>query len=409
MRRSQINFLFLNVGHFYDHFFVLIFATVAALTLASQWQLSYGALIAYATPGFIAFGICTIPAGWLADKWSREGMMVVFFVGIGASAILTALAGTPVQMAAGLLAVGVFAAIYHPVGLALVVEGRTKTGVPLAINGVFGNMGVACAALITGYFIDQLDWRWAFVVPGVIAIVTGAGYAWFLSVGRKQDAAAAATPQAAKAKSEPAPIEARIMVRLVSIVLVSTALGGLLFQSGTFTLPKIFDERLPDLAATATLVGWYAFLVFTIAALAQLVVGYLVDRHSIRTVFAGVATLQAVFFFAMQGASGPVALAIAIGFMLMVFGQIPINDVLVARVAASHWRSRLYAIRYIVTFSVMAGSLPLIAWVHSNWGFDLLFRILAVTAVGTLACVLMLPRTAAVTGKQEPVAEQAAE
>ena len=33
-------------------------------------------LVPYATPAYIAFGLCAIPAGWLADKWSRERMMV---------------------------------------------------------------------------------------------------------------------------------------------------------------------------------------------------------------------------------------------------------------------------------------------------------------------------------------------
>ena len=120
MTRERVNFLFLNVGHFFDHLMVLIFATVAALRLATEWHMSYAALIPYATPGFVAFGLFAIPAGWLADKWSREGMMVIFFIGVGLSAILTAFAETPMQIGGGLLLVGVFAAIYHPVGLAMV-------------------------------------------------------------------------------------------------------------------------------------------------------------------------------------------------------------------------------------------------------------------------------------------------
>lgn len=64
MRRSKLNLLFMNVGHFLDHLFVLIFAT-AALRLTTDWGLSYAELIPYATPGFIAFGVCAIPA-WMA-------------------------------------------------------------------------------------------------------------------------------------------------------------------------------------------------------------------------------------------------------------------------------------------------------------------------------------------------------
>ncbi|MEM8744250.1 MAG: MFS transporter, partial [Pseudomonadota bacterium] len=98
MSQQRIHFAFLNVGHFLDHFFMLVFATVAALTLTREWGLSYAQLIPYATPGFVAFGICAIPAGWLADKWSRRGMMAVFFIGIGVCSILTALAETPMQI-----------------------------------------------------------------------------------------------------------------------------------------------------------------------------------------------------------------------------------------------------------------------------------------------------------------------
>ena len=128
MKHRQLEFLFLNVGHFFDHLIILIFSAVAALALAREWGMGYAQLIPYATPGFVAFGLFAVPAGWLADKWSREGMMLVFFLGIGTAAVLTALAETPLQMGLGLFVIGMFGAIYHPVGLAMVVQGRTKTG-----------------------------------------------------------------------------------------------------------------------------------------------------------------------------------------------------------------------------------------------------------------------------------------
>ena len=439
MTRDRLNFLFLNVGHFLDHLFMLIFATVAALRLAEEWGMSYAALIPYATPGFVAFGICAIPAGWIADKWSREGMMVIFFIGIGASSIATALAGSPVEIALGLFAIGVFAAIYHPVGLAMVVHGRKKTGIPLAVNGVFGNLGVAAAALLTGWLIDTGSWRSAFVLPGAVSIGLGAAYVLFLWSGRTSRAAdpagggngvaegqavaggqaeagrqAGATRQAATAENaattklaaaarQPAAgasaIERATFVRVLSIIVFTTAVGGLIFQSTTFALPKIFDERLAELAGSATAVGGYAFLVFAVAALAQLVVGYLVDHHSVRTVFAFVAGLQAVFFALMYQLTGVAALVVAVAFMLVVFGQIPINDVLVGRITRSGWRSRVYSIRYIVTFSVMASTLPVIAGIHASRGFGMLFVVMAVAAGGILAAVLMLPRTGAVVGQ----------
>ncbi len=395
MHRNKLSFLFLNIGHFLDHFFMLIFATAAALALTKEWSISYAELIPYATPGFIAFGVCAIPAGWLADKWSREGMMVIFFIGIGLSSVLTGMASTPVQIALGLTLIGVFAAIYHPVGLAMVVQGRVKTGVPLAINGIFGNMGVACAALLTGLMIDTAGWRSAFIISGAVAIGFGVVYWWFVRSGSlsvtktiaKHSNVAAAPTGATRS----APFSMAMLFRVFGIIFFTTAIGGLIFQSTTFALPKVFAERLSDFAFSATTVGWYTFIVFSVAAFAQLVIGFLVDNYSVRIVFASVAILQALFFAIMVQLEGIAAFFVALAFMLVVFGQIPINDVLVGRMARSEWRSRAYAARYVVTFSVMASAVPLIAWLHNTWGFSALFVVLAIAAMLIFFAALMLP------------------
>jgi MFS family permease len=392
-RHQQTHFVFLNLGHFIDHLLMLVFATAAALTLAREWGMSYAELIPYATPGFVAFGLFSLPAGWLADKWSREGMMLVFFFGIGISAVATALAQSPLQMAFGLFAIGVFGAIYHPVGLPLVIQGYVKTGLRIAVNGVFGNLGVASAALLTGYLVDQSGWRSAFIWPGLVTIVIGIGYAFLVArVHSKEPSADEGGASPATATAGSLQLGRNLLIRIFAIVFFSTAVGSLVFQSTTFTLPKIFDERLGDLAVSATLVGWYAFVVFAIASMGQLVVGYLLDRFSIKAVFVAVAIFQVVFFLAMIGRVGSIALLISIAFMLVVFGQIPINDVLVGRVTKTEWRSRAYGLRYVIGFTVMASAVPMVAWIYARWSFDALFVVLAAAGAGILIAVMMLPR-----------------
>jgi len=400
MPQSRLNFFFLNIGHLYDHLFVLIFATVAALSLSQNWGLSYGELIPYATPGFVAFGVCALPAGWLADKWSREGMMVVFFFGIGISSIVTSFAETPLQIGSGLLVIGMFAAIYHPVGLALVVEGRKRTGVPLAINGIFGNLGVAAAALITGLLIDMIDWRAAFYVPGILSVGTSLAYGLFIKTNSNHEATPDAKNTANKSKNDASRSEDRkIIIRIFAIMFISTAIGGVIYQSTTFALPKLFAERLTDIADTASKIGFYAFIVFAVAGVAQLVVGYFADRHSIRSVFGVVALLQVCFLALVHNMTGLNSVLVAMIVMMAVFGQIPINDILVGRISSPEWRSRIFAFRYIITFSAMAITLPLVAWIHASWGFGTLFLTLAAAAVVTLICVLGLPRAGRITGK----------
>jgi MFS family permease len=387
--RERLHFLLLNIGHFLDHLFTLIFATVAALALHREWGLGYAELLKYATPGFFAFGVFALPAGWLADKWSREGMMSVFFIGIGVASIATAFARTPFEIGLGLFVVGVFAAIYHPVGLAIVVEKWRNTGVRIAVNGVWGNLGVASAALITGYFIDHGGWRAAFVVPGIVSILIGIAYTVLMWPELAQP-----NPRvkaAAAARVLPADVKA-LLVRVSAIVFLTTAVSSIVFQSTTFALPKVFDERLGGISVSATAIGGLAFLVFALGSMGQLIVGHYLDRLGPRTVFIAAAAIQVVFFLAMPGLADWAALLCAMAFMLAAFGQIPINDYMIGRLADGEWRARIYGVRYVVSFTVLAAALPLIAFVYENWGFDALFRVLAVSAAVILAAVLLLPQ-----------------
>ncbi|HEX6000794.1 MAG TPA: MFS transporter [Hyphomicrobiaceae bacterium] len=389
--RERLHFLLLNIGHYLDHLFTLIFATVAALALSREWGLGYADLLKYATPGFFAFGVFALPAGWLADRWSREGMMSVFFIGIGLSSIATAFARTPLEIATGLLVIGMFAAIYHPVGLAIVVQKWKNTGMRLAVNGVWGNLGVASAALLTGYFIDHGGWRTAFIVPGALSILVGLAYTILMWSEITAPRPRAAVAKAASAAAPSADLRA-LLLRVSAIVFLTTAVSSIVFQSTTFALPKVLDERLGGLQLSATLVGQLAFLVFALASVGQLIVGHLLDRLGPRTVFMSAAALQVVFFAAMPGLVDWAALLCAMAFMLAAFGQIPINDYMIGRMAEGEYRARVYGVRYVVSFTVLAAALPMIAFIYENWGFDALFRVLAVSAAVILCAVALLPR-----------------
>jgi MFS family permease len=392
--RDRLHFLLLNIGHFLDHLFTLIFATVAALALYREWGLGYADLLKYATPGFLAFGLFALPAGWLADKWSREGMMSVFFIGIGLASIATAFARTPFEIGLGLFVVGVFAAIYHPVGLAIVVAKWKNTGMRIAVNGVWGNLGVASAALVTGYFIDHGGWRIAFIVPGVVSIAVGIAYTvlrWQDILSQIAHAKAPGPAKAAAQVAQPADVKA-MLLRISMIVFLTTAVSSIVFQSTTFALPKVFDERLGGIATSATVLGQLAFVVFALGSMGQLIVGHFLDKLGPRIVFITAASVQLVFFSLMPGLSDWAALACAMVFMLAAFGQIPINDYMIGRLAEGEWRARVYGVRYVVSFTVLAAALPLIAFIYERWGFDALFRVLATSAAVILAAVFMLPQ-----------------
>jgi len=374
--------LFLNVGHFFDHLAMLIFPT-AVLAIGAAWQRPYSELLPLALGGFIAFGACSMPAGWLADHWSRRGMMVLFFFGIGAATIATGLARTPAELAVALTTIGVFGAIYHPVGIAMLVSNQPQLGRTLGVNGVWGNAGLAFAALLTGALADFAGWRAAFFVPGALCIAAGFGFLW---------ASRGLTLGKGAARKGEARLPRALLARIFLVVAVATACGGVIFNATTVSMPKVFDERLSALTDTTFGIGLLVCVTYLIAAMAQLIVGSWIDRRSIKAVFVAVAALQVPLLFAAGSLAGYGMLVVAVAMMFFVFGQIPINDAMIARYTAEEWRARAYSVRYVVSFAASATAVPLIAWVHRTYGdFQPLFAILAAFAVLTLVAALAFP------------------
>ena len=394
MEKSRLVVAFLNLGHFLDHLAMLIYAT-AVLVMTAEFGLSYEAMLPLSLGGFIAFGGGSLPAGWLGDRWGRRTMMVVFFLGLGAALVLTGFADAPWQIAAGLTLVGVFASIYHPVGIAMLVNGETRLGRALGWNGVWGNLGLGFAALIAGWFADHLSWRAAFIAPGLLTLAAGVAFALL---------APAALPSAAKRGKSGAPIAADATVRRVFALLkLATLCSGVIFAATTNAMPKIFAERLASLVHSATGIGTLISAVYVIAAMAQLLVGQLIDRFSMRGVFLTLAALQVPLLLLAGALSGWAMLAVALAMMFVIFGLIPINDAMVARYVDDGWRSRVYAVRYVVSFGASLPAIPLVAYLQPKaGGFAPLFGALALIALGTLVAALLFP------GRERAVAVPAA-
>lgn len=376
-RRLAIGFL--NLAHGLDHFVILIYPTVV-IELQVAYGHSYGTLIALSTASFIAFGLFSLPAGWLGDRWSRRNMMLGFYFGCGVSLVAAAFAPSLIMLAVALFALGVFAAIYHPVGTAMILDAATQRGRTLAFNGVCGNLGVSLAAGITAALTAALSWRGAFLVPGIVCILTGAAYLWLMP----RDGAHAEKHSAAADVTLSAPVAATIFGLFVVVALSA----GLVFNTISVALPKIVDERVSGISLMA--VGGLTTAVFLCGALAQITVGRLVERFPLHILFALAAIMQFSGVVWAAYASG-VSLLFALAFtMAAIYGQITLNDLVIARYTAGAWRARVFAARYFLTFMVSGAAVSMIALLYGRGGFDLVLGTTAVIALGFLAAVIAI-------------------
>jgi len=386
---------FLNIGHLLDHLVMLVFPT-AVVALAREWGKPYAELLPLALGGFIAFGAFAIPAGWLADHWSRYRTMVLFYFGIGGSMLATGLAREPWQIAVGLTVAGAFAAIYHPVGIAMLVGAHEKMGRVLGWNGLWGNLGLAIAALATGALVDFAGWRAAFFAPGIACFAAGIGFLVLVrDPGRVKKTS----------RSIGLHVDVRMMGRIFAVLLVATACGGIIFNSTTISMPKVFDERLQALTQTNFGVGLLVAGVYSVAAFAQVLMGALIDRTELRRLMIGVSLAQIPLLFLAAQLEGWQMLGAALLMMLAVFGQIPLNDAIVGRYCADEYRARVLAVRYVVSLGVASVAVPLIAALHrTEGGFRNVFLVLAALAGGMLLAALFFPSRAQLVAQKEKFA-----
>jgi MFS family permease len=374
----------------------LIFATAVSAIAVDFGMGRWEDMMPYTAGAFLMFGLGSIPAGRLGDLWGRRPMMVVFFLGMGASSIVVAFTQTPMQMAMALTVLGIFAAIYHPVGIPLLVQKASRPGLTIGVNGLAGNLGIALAALVTGFLVAWQGWRIAFIVPGVVSIVCGVLFAWFAP--QEQMAAS-------KKKSSSVQLPKNLAVRTFIVMVGTATTTSLLFNITTNGNTQLLAEKLDGLVADPSQMGLLLAAVYALASLAQLVVGRLLDKFPVKPLFFAVLFLQIVMFGVASQTSGWAWYVAAIGYMVMVFGSIPFGDTMVVRYIDDSMRSRVSGTRIAISFGISSLAVYLLGPVVKHAGFNqLMLGLTAVAAIGALM-VLFLPGESQMKAHAMPVPE----
>lgn len=382
---AQLSLIFSCIGHAFVHLFMALYFVVV-LAIEIDWSIPYHDLIGLWTVGSILVGVCAIPAGWLADRWSAPGMMVIYHIGLGGAAIACSFMAAPMALAVGLGAIGLFAAIYHPVGIAWLVRNAESRGKALGINGIFGGLGVAGAGLIAGLLIDVHSWRAAFFVPGVACVATGLVLWYCVHRGLVAD------DGEDRVKSQP--VERGAMIRVFVILLMTMLLTGLLYQSTQVSLPKVFDLRLRDLAGEGVLgIGSAIAAVYAISSVMQVYGGHLADRYPLKPIYVGAFLLQVPLLIAVGALSGLPLIFVAMLAVLVNVAALPAENMLLARYAPQKHRSLAFGIKFVLAFTIAPVALQLVAFVQERTGeFVWLYYILGGAALVACFAALMLPR-----------------
>lgn len=378
--------VFACAAHFMHHVLLSLYLTLV-LTLTGEWRMSYSDLIALWTLGSLLVGLGAPLAGWLADKWGESRTMVLVFLGLGAASVLCGLAQGPASMTAALAVLGAFGALYHPVGNSWVVKHAIERGKAIALAGIAGSFGVAAGPVVAGVLNDAFDWRWAFILPGLLTIAFGIALIALMRAGLVPERDGDANGEAPAVYSAR---ERRNVIALLALTMTLTLIAATAFATA---LPKLVEDVGVVSREGLIGVGLIVGAIYLLASGAQFVGGHYADRgHARRTYFASFVLLGAAFAAgALAGNWMVLPLAIAVEFVFEAIA--PIETVFVARYAPAARRGLFFGMRYAI--SIVGG--PVGVWLVAalydpGARFTWLLAALAAGALLTAALALALPR-----------------
>jgi len=385
---QRLAFLFSNLGHFYIHLFTAFYAVIV-LQLERDWRMSYEELLRLWFWGSLMVGVMALPAGRLGDRLTARVMMTIYFLGLGGASIVCGLVDGPLAMKAGLVSLGVFAAIYHPVGIPwLIRNSQNNTGKVLALNGIFGSIGTGGAGVVAGGLIALFGWRAAFIVPGAVCVLTGLAMLYCTATGRLSSAPPAKTSAVPRSRGD--------AMRVYCVLLIAMFFGGILYNVMQNGLPKFFSEELHDLIGEGPMMaGLLTSFVFVSGGIMQLIGGFLADRFALNRVYLVCWFCQMVFvtLTAMIGGVGLVGIA-ALAIMSNVASQ-PAENMMLARYAPEKHHGLAFGLKFVLSFLTGPLAIALIAFVREETGSMFwLFAGLGIAGVAVVLSILALPTVA---------------
>lgn len=376
---------FNNVAHSLNHLLMLLYPT-AVLTMVPAFGISYADLIELATPGLVLYGIAALPAGWLGDRWSQPGLVGIGLLGSGVGALIVGFADTTFEVGLGLTLLGLFAAIYHPVGIAWLVATAKNTGKSLGVNGIFGSIGVAAGPLLAGAIAELWGWRAAFVIPGAVTIATGGAFVLALRGGVERGMGDESTAGDTAESAE--------TYRALVVLALSVLCTGFIYSAASVAMPKIFSERLGEWGSNAMTVGVIVSIVYVTTAFSQVFGGWLADRYQTKWVYVVFQALFAPFAVLVAVSAGAPVVALTLVMLSCNVAGGPAENTLIAKWAPERWRSVVYGCKFVLTLGV-SGMLvpPAIAYFDRTDGrMDGLLYVIAACAIGAAVIAgLLLP------------------
>ncbi len=376
-------------GHFVSHFNMLVFPAVL-LPLTARMGMGLVETLALSFWMYLLFGVTALPWGFLADRFGSRPLLILFHLGAGCCGILASFnVSNPAIFTFCLAGIGFFSGIYHPVGLGWIAKEIENTSRGMALNGMYGNLGLAAAPLLAG----SLNFFWGveavYMVLGAVNLI-GLLLLYLVRNGHS-----------GKQKASMAGGQLKGSFKPFVVLLLAMMLGGVVYRATTVTLPAYFELQNRDLYQMflgisgqlgsanlfATLITSMIYLVGMAGQYYGGRVGQKIDLGRGYLLF-HLITIPAALAMAWTSNTPLVIFDMIHSFFLL--GMQPLENTLVARLSPPKLHSSAYGLKFVLTFGVGALSVSMVGGIKEIFGLNAVYIALALVSVCLVFVIMLL-------------------
>ncbi|MFP4159769.1 MAG: MFS transporter [Desulfobacterales bacterium] len=353
-------------SHYLVHLFEGVLPPLIPL-LIMEFSTDYFHLGLVVTVFSYAFGIGSLPSGYLADKVGPRRLITLFLFGAGILAVSVWPSKTLIHYGILMGGIGFFCSTYHPASNTLISLAILEKGKAFGIHGIAGSLGVASVPLVSAWIGSAMGWRAPHVLYGLIAILAGI---YSLTLPRYP-------PPGEKTGEEKAQTQTFSVAYMNLVFFFLSAMSlGLTYKGIMTFLPAYMGENFQIAGYEFDKVGLggtVATIALVSGALGQYIAGRGVDRFRAEHLYLGAISLGAVFVFAMAAASNMLLVAAAVMYSFFYFSTQPLQNYLLSKYLPPHRHGLGYGIHFSITFGIGSTAAAVAGFLADRFGLQSVF------------------------------------
>lgn len=333
-----------------------------------------------------AFGIGSLPAGFMADKLGPRRLVTFFLLGSGVLSALVFI--IPTLLAYGVIMgfIGLFCSIYHPASNTLISQSVREKGRAFGIHGIAGSLGVAVVPVLSAWIGSNMGWKAPHVIFGIMGIAAG-----IFSFSVPAKSAFTSEPKDTDKKSSE-----KISYLILIIFYSSAAALGLTYKGIMTFLPAYMGEKINFGFITlnkVTLGGMVATLALVSGAVGQYIGGRLTDRFRPESIYSGAIIAGTFFVFIMAKSTGLILIISAVFYAFFYFSTQPMQNFLLSNYLPKHRHGIGYGVHFFVTFGIGSTAAAVSGYLADNYGLESVFYAMgACFIVATVLSLILLTK-----------------